>query len=156
MGMRTVGILLVFGASCVGPPDSDPAAAHRALGAQLDSIEALFVPGPPIGQVLRQYVDRFADEAVLHPPAGPSVTGRAAILEYYVDAFRGFQPLSLEYGAPEIIVDGDLAVRRYEGRGVGIVEASGDTVSIMNRYIDVLRRSGREWRVLWHTWSAGG
>jgi hypothetical protein len=60
-----------------------------ALSAQLDSIEALFVPGEVMNHVLVRYVESFADDAVLLTPEAEPVVGREAILACHVAGFEG-------------------------------------------------------------------
>jgi ketosteroid isomerase-like protein len=148
---RSLLVLAVTLPAACSPPRS--AEDDRfALSAQLDSIEALFAPGEAIDDVFARYVSFFAEDAVLLPPEADPVVGRERILAFYVAAFEGLEPISLEYGSPQVIVDGDLAVRRYQGAAVAII--GPDTLNFATRYVDALQRSPEGWRILWHTWSS--
>ena len=85
---------------------------RQILQAQLDAIEALFGPGRPTAESLEGYLRFFAPDAILLPPGGDPILGRAAALAFYTEGFDGLDVISLAYGTAEVLHDGGLATRR--------------------------------------------
>jgi ketosteroid isomerase-like protein len=101
-----------------------------------------------------EYVAFYADGAVLVPPNEPPVVGREAIRSYVASIFGPFR-LSLDMKPEETRVSGDWAYRRYRASGTVAPRAGGEAIPFDNKYLDVLRRVGRdEWRVHIHMWSS--
>ena len=149
MRFKWVGLALVLGGCAAGESMEDEASVVGELAAQLDSIEAIFIPGSE--DFVDAYLGFFADDAVLLPPGQASIEGISAVRDFYTSGFEGLEPLSLEYTELVGHFDGQLAVRRYTGRGAALLGA--DTLVLpVNRYVDVLRRTEEGWRILWHSW----
>ena len=154
---RTVTILsaaasIAVLAACTSGSLEDQLADTDELSLQLRSIESLFAPGSTIEEVFERYLEFFADDAILLPPGAQPVRGRDAIRDFYLSGFEGLEPISLAYGEPEFLMDAELALRVYEGVGVAVVTASGDTLRGLNRYVDALRKTPNGWRIAVHTW----
>jgi uncharacterized protein (TIGR02246 family) len=54
----------------------------------------------------------FTEDAVLMPPAGPSLQGREAISGYYDGLFQQFGATRLRIAADEVVVVGELTLAR--------------------------------------------
>lgn len=80
-----------------------------------------------------------ADDAILHPPNEPSVSGREAIDAYFVRIHA--EPQDLTYATDDVVVSesGDLA---YE---VGTWDGG--------KYLTVYRRTPEGWRIVADSWS---
>ncbi len=147
-----IGVLMIC-ASCSGSSDVPTEIDRAMLDVQLDSIELIFASGEPMDVIFERYLEFFAPDAVLLPPGGEPIRGREAALAFYTTGFEGFTALSLDYQSPDVLLDGDVALRRYDGTAVVLSEAARDTLAFTNRYIDVVRRGiDGEWRIVWHVW----
>jgi ketosteroid isomerase-like protein len=154
--MRTVHTIAVLVAAQLAAcePTPDVTSDIAELEGHLVEIEQLF-DEPYAGErsVFDVYLDYFDDDLILFHPEGHTTTGRTAALEFYTSAFTGVTIVSLDYYQPEILLDGDLAVRRYSGTGKGTYGEEQTEFALTNRYIDVLeRRDGGDWRIVWHAW----
>jgi ketosteroid isomerase-like protein len=135
-------------------PTADVSSDIAVLGDHLVEIEQLF-NGPHDGERSRfaVYLDYFTDDLILLHPEGHTTAGKAAALEFYTSAFAPITILSLDYGSPDVLVNGDLAVRRYSGTGTFTLGDDPTELATTNRYIDVLeRQDGGDWRIVWHAW----
>lgn len=80
-----------------------------------------------------------ADDAILHPPNEPSVSGREAIDAYFARIHA--EPVDLTYVTDDVVVSksGDMA---YE---VGTWEGG--------KYLTVYRRTPDDWKIVADSWS---
>jgi ketosteroid isomerase-like protein len=146
------GLVAMHLAACQSGIDD---ASHLAeLRAQLTEFEQLFSTSyDGHQQRFEAYLDYFTDELVLLHPEGHTTHGKAAALEFYTTAFAPINVRSLDYGAPDILIDGNLAIRRYSGSAEFSIENDPTVHGITNRYVDVLeRKNNGEWRIVFHAW----
>jgi len=97
----------------------------------------------------------YADNAVLMPPAGPSVTGREAIRRRYEDGFRRFH-LEVLLRPEGTRVAGDLAFDRGVTEGNFVWRDGREPTSFADKYLMVLKKTGEGWRVAVLMWSPAG
>ena len=156
MNCRKLSTLLVASLllACNQHPDQQLESDLAALHGDLADIQDLLSSGLPITTINERYLEFFVDDLVLLPPGRQAIQGRDAALTFYNNVWGGVTELTLEYQKPEIIIDGDLAVRRYVGRAEFRPNAESEPVTGSGRYIDVLRRQGNgDWRIVWHAWT---
>ncbi|HSG98158.1 MAG TPA: DUF4440 domain-containing protein [Woeseiaceae bacterium] len=120
------------------------------LEAQLHEISAMIVSGLPANESMERYVGYFSEDAVLLPAGRDPIEGKAAILEFYVTGFKGVELLTNEYSEIVSIVERDFAVRRYKGTASARFAPASDPSYHTNRYLDVLRKTDGEWKIVWH------
>jgi len=139
-------------AACQPVPDAE--SDRDVLAAQLTEIEELFSASYDDNRPrLEVYLDYFADDLRLFHPEGHTTAGKAAALEFYTSAFAPINILSLDYSAPDVLVDGDLAVRNYSGTASFSLADDPAEREVTQRYVDVLQRQGgSDWRIVWHAW----
>ena len=129
-------------------------ADFSAIMGQLEDIEALMSSGLPITNLNEKYLEFFVDDLVLLPPGGSAVEGRDAALAFFNDVWGGVTLIAVNYETPVIMLEGDMAVRRYVGSGEFLIDAESEPVTGSGRYIDILQRqSDGGWRIVWHTWT---
>ena len=125
-----------------------------AIKGQLEDIEELLSSGLPITTLNQKYLEFFVDDLVLLPPGSSAVQGHDAALAFYNDVWGGVTLITVNYHTPEIMLEGDMAVRRYVGSAEFRIDAESAPVSGSGRYIDILQRqSDGDWRIVWHTWT---
>ena len=140
--------------ACQQNPGSQVEADLSAIRSQLEDIEAVLSSGLPITTINQKYLEFFVDELVLLPPGRKAVHGREAALAFYNDTFGMITALSMVYQAPEIIVEGNLATRRYVGNSKFQIDTESEPGSASGRYVDILQKqSDGAWRIVWHTWT---
>jgi ketosteroid isomerase-like protein len=124
----------------------------ESIHAQLLAIAEMSALERPTAEMTDEYMHYFADEPTLLPANGEAIYGRDAIAGFYNDAFDGIRILSNKYEEPVIVVDGNLATRRYLGTAVFALADDEEPVTAKNRYLDVLVKENGEWKMLWHSW----
>lgn len=136
-------------------PASNDSTDIAVIEAQLVEIEEIYSPAYDAAEpVLEAYLEYFADDAVLLHPSGNVYDGKPAARAFYEAAFADLTILSLDYYSPHILIDGDLAVRRYEGTAEFSAGDDPTIHAITNRYVDVLQKQeSREWLIRWHQWT---
>ncbi len=140
--------------ACQQNPGSQVEADLSAIHSQLDDIEVVLSSGLPITTINQKYLEFFVDELVLLPPGLKAVHGREAALAFYDDTFGMLTGLSVAYQKPEIIIEGNLATRRYVGNSKFQVDADSEPGSASGRYVDILQKQpDGAWRIVWHTWT---
>ncbi len=139
--------------ACQQVSDSRVEADLSAIENQLDDIVENFSNTEvPIATQMRNYLEFFVDDPVLLQAGEDAVQGYDAALAFYTEAFEGGTVLDVNFQTPVILLEGDMAVRRYIGSSE--VMFDGETYSSTNRYIDILRRQpDGEWLTVWHVWS---
>ena len=103
-------------------------------------------------EMIAQYMTYFSNEPTLLPPNMAAIQGRDAIADFYYGAFENITIISNVYVPEAIVVDGDFAIRRYEGTAVFRTSDDDEPRTANNRYVDALVREGGEWKMLWHSW----
>jgi uncharacterized protein (TIGR02246 family) len=141
-------VALLFTGSLLGhmPAGGRPAPA----GAEASSVRK--VADAYVAAVLRGdatgVARLFTEDGVEMPPCAPRAAGRAAVEQYYRHLFERpgrITAFTLEPG--ETQVEGDVA---YEAGGSRQTISRGPALpplEIVGKYLVVLRRTGREWRV---------
>lgn len=124
----------------------------EAIKAQLVEIAEMTLVARPTEEMTDLYLEYFAKEPTLLPAESDTLRGRAAIADFYNRAFQGIEILSNDYRDPVVVVDGDMAVRRYIGTAVFMIAGEPDPVTATNRYVDVLVKENGRWKILWHSW----
>jgi len=132
--------------------DAASSSESEAIMAQLIEIAEVSQSGLPMGEMTDRYLSYFAANPTLLPAGQAALTGREAIQDFYNGAFRDIVIESNIYRDPVVVVNGDMATRRYIGTAVLITADQPDPVSATNRYLDVLIKEGGEWKMLWHSW----
>ncbi len=139
--------------ACQQVSDNRAEADLSAIRNQLNEFEEIFLSlDLPIAAQIKEYLEYFVDDLALLPPGEDAVQGYDAALAFYTEAFEGGTVLDVSFQTPVILLEGDMAVRRYIGSSE--VMFDGETYSSTNRYIDILRRQpDGEWLTVWHAWS---
>ena len=132
--------------------DAASSSESEAIMAQLIEIAEVSQSGLPMGEMTDRYLSYFAANPTLLPAGQAALTGREAIQNFYNGAFRDIVIESNIYRDPIIVVNGDMATRRYIGTAVLKIADQPDPVSATNRYLDVLIKEDGEWKMLWHSW----
>lgn len=152
--MRSVFCLLlsvVTLLACQNGRSSDTEADYAAISSQLNDMEAVLSSGLPMSTINENYLEFFVDDLVLLPPGRRALHGREAALEYYNNTFGALTDLSIVYQEPDIIVDGNLATRRYVSRVIFQVDPDSEPGTASGRYIDILQKQADgTWRIVWH------
>jgi uncharacterized protein (TIGR02246 family) len=103
---------------------------------------------------LDRVLDSYSPDAVLLPPDGREVRGRADIRARYEALFRANQP-HLRTEIREIIVSGNWAMVR--GRNLGSIAPlrGGAARSVSDTYVEILQKGAdRQWRIARLMWAA--
>jgi uncharacterized protein (TIGR02246 family) len=144
--MRTAAILsclcVVASACAAAPPTSAESAARACIDRLIDASNR---------RDLEAAADSYCEDAVLHPPQGEAVRGRAAIRARYATMYSDWRPsLSVEHTATS--VEGDRAIDRGFTRGELEPLTTGEARIVADAYEAVLRRDDGVWRVLELSW----
>ena len=116
MKHMTYGILVAMTLLLACQQISDTRADEdlSAIKSQLADIEEIFLSSEvPLETKFRQYLEFFVDDPVLLQAGEDEVLGYDATLAFYTDAFEGGKVIDLDFQAPDILLEGDMAVRRY-------------------------------------------
>lgn len=123
------------------------------IAEQMDTIEDLANAGVSTDSILTQYLDLFIDDPTLLPPGRSTIQGYDSALAFYKNAFSNIEILNVEYEEPAIIIEGDMAARRFTGTTKIQIIGRADTLLSTSRYIDVLQKQpDGTWRIAWHAW----
>ena len=137
--------------ACQKGGSSESEADIAAISRQLKDIEAVLSSGLPMSTINENYLEFFVDKLVLLPPGRRAIHGREAALEFYNNSFGSLTAFSAVAQQPEILVDGDLATRRYVVNYKFQVGADSEPGSSSGRYIDILQKQADgTWRIVWH------
>jgi ketosteroid isomerase-like protein len=118
--------------ACARPWPDAPEREVRGLLATLDHVQST-------GD-LEGFGDLMAENIVFMPPDGPSVVGKAAVLDFYRGLFAD-ATLAIRHDPEESAAQRGMVVHR--GRAVGSVRpksAGGTEIPFENKYLYVLRR----------------
>jgi len=132
--------------------DAVSSSESEAIMAQLTEIAEISQSGLSTVEMTDSYLSYFAANPTLLPAGQAALTGREAIQNFYNGAFRDVVIESNIYRDPVIVVNGEMATRRYIGTAVLKIADQPDPVSATNRYLDVLIKEDGEWKMLWHSW----
>jgi len=101
---------------------------------------------------LQQVIDYYASDAVLLPPGEAPVAGRDKIRPRYEALFAAFTP-AIELQIHEACAGADLGFVRGHNGGRLVSRASGESRSLDDAFIMMLRLDGGSWRIshlIWH------
>ncbi len=142
--------------ACQQVSDSRAEAELAAINNQLKQFEeTLLSPDVPLETIIREYLGYYVDNPIILPPDDDAVQGYDAALAFYTEGFAGGTIVAVDYHlqAPEIFLNGDMAIRRYLGTSEVRWDDELEQYSSYNRYIDILQRQADgEWQVVWHAW----
>ena len=152
--LRTFWLLILLTSACTGyDEESSQVLDTQLLKEQLVEIAEMTASGLPTEDMTDRYVSYFADSPTLLPAGQDALLGRDAIRDFYNSAFSGIEILSNEYYEVVVVVDEELAVRRYLGTAMFRVPKDSEPISVTNRYIDVLSKLDGNWKIVWHSWT---
>jgi ketosteroid isomerase-like protein len=127
---------------------------EQAITRQLDDIYRASLASGEVEERLRIQLRFFVEQPILQPPDQPAIVGHEAVSEFYSGIFAsGVQILKNEYSELKIVVDGEIATRKYVGEGIFITSELTTPQSSRSRFFDVLIKENGEWRTLLHSWS---
>ena len=143
--------------ACQQGSDSRAEDDLSAIRNQLNEFEEIFLSSEvPLETIIQEYLEYYVDDLVLLPPGEDAIQGYDAALAYYTEGFAGGTILAVDYHthAPEIFLNGDMAIRRYIGSAEIKFDGELEHYSSYNRYIDILhKQADGKWRVVWHAWT---
>ena len=146
--------LILFISACSGNDrEPNPVSDTLLLKAQLVEIAEMTVSGLPTEDMTEHYLSYFSENPTLLSPDRGAMLGRTAIGDFYNTAFNGIEILSNEYRGIVVRVKGKLAVRRYLGTATFQITEDAESISVTNRYIDVLEKTNGRWKIIWHSWT---
>lgn len=123
------------------------------IAKQMDVIEDAASSGFSTDSLLKLYMNLFTDEPVLLPPGRSAIQGYDSALAFYMNAFNNIEIRSVVYEEPVILIEGDMAVRRFLGTTKFQLSGQTDTLSSSSRYLDILQKEpDGKWRIVWHAW----
>jgi ketosteroid isomerase-like protein len=138
-------LVLVF-AACQTPDTAEPVAGTPVVSAvdteadrtAIEAMTADYTAAVQVGDPAAVSA-LHADDAILHPPNEPSISGREAIDAYFTRIHA--EPVDLTYATDDVVVSesGDLA---YE---VGTWDGG--------KYLTVYRRTPSGWKIVADSWS---
>ena len=131
-------VLLAFGSSALVEPKAEVAAATLAWGQALD------------GDDPEKVLTLYSDDAVLWGTLSPTVrSNRAALQDYFVNAFKVLPNLKVAFGDQLIRVYGNTAIN------TGYYTFSyGEAKSLPARYSFTYVKNGERWLIVDHHSSA--
>ena len=94
----------------------------------------------------------YSDDAVLLPPQGSIITGKAVLRRHYERIFTTSR-LSLSAIVAEAKADGNLGFVRGETKGTVIPVAGGASTTVSDKFLALVRCEAGEWRVTHLMWS---
>ena len=152
--LRPSWLLIFFISACDGEEvESTQASDTVFLKEQLVEIAEMTVSGLSTEEMTKRYLSYFSDSPTLLPPGQSAVLGREAVGLFYNAGFDGIEILGNEYHAVVVEVTGRSAVRRYLGTARFRISEDSEPISVTNRYVDVLEKSDRNWKIVWHSWT---
>lgn len=125
------------------------------IAEQMDTIEDLANAGVSTDSLLTQYLELFIDDPTLLPPGRSAIQGHDSALAFYKNAFNNIEILNVVYEEPAILIEGNMAARRFIGTTKIQIRGQTDTLLSSSRYIDVLQKQpDGKWRIAWHGWES--
>ncbi len=88
----------------------------------------------------------FTRDGILMPNGAPLAKGQEQLKAAYEALYKAFQ-LNVEYVTDEVIVNGDYAYARTNSRGNTLIHATGETISVENKELFVLRKDNGQWKI---------
>jgi len=120
-----------------------------AVRSVVDQEVAMAVAGDPDA-----FIGQFTTDAMAMPPNEPAVSGEA-FREWVRNFMEQFNVDAASYRDDNIVVDGDLAVHRYEFLWTLTPASGGETINEVAKGIHVLRRQpDGSWRISHDIWSS--
>lgn len=124
-----------------------------AIADHLDRIYGLSTANGTVEAMTENQLRFFADQPTVQPPDQAAIVGRAAVTEFYRNIFEmGIEFVDISYAELSIVVQGNLATRRYVGTGVYKLAEEAEPQTAENQYFDVLTKENGEWKTLLHSW----
>ncbi len=139
--------------ACTVTPQYEAMQDADVLAAQLATLYARSLSDSKPETLADIHLDHFATDPIVLPPDRAAIVGRAAVERFYHDAYRQIEIVDNTYRRLEIDVRGDTAIRRWIGTGVFRLSGESETIRGTQRYLEVLVREGRHWKILLHTWT---
>ena len=145
-----VPALLVAVVACT-PPAKMPVAATQADSAAINAIREQAVTAVNSGDTTFAYM---ADDIVLMPPNGPTVTGIAAARSWFNEGSQQFR-FSLAYTSGTMVFFGDWAIGRTAGTLTLTPVAGGPPINDVFKGMHVYRRdAGGTWKLVQDVWNS--
>jgi ketosteroid isomerase-like protein len=106
------------------------------------------------GKDVERILAFWADDAVVNPPDGPAVRGKAAI-RAYVSAGLAVPGFQISWEPQEAAVSGDGTLGYTTGTNRVVVPGpDGKLMTVRGRYATVWRRTGNEWKCVVDIWNS--
>ena len=91
-------------------------------------------------------VSAFTPDGVLMPNNGQLVKGHESIKALYESLFKIFK-INITYTIDEIVINGDYAFARTYSRVDTLIHASGESVSLINKELFVIKKDNAQWKI---------
>ena len=89
----------------------------------------------------------YTTDGTIMPQGAPLAKGREQLQATYEGLFKAFQ-LNVAYHTDEIIVNDDNAYARTNSKGKTTIHTTGNTISVDNKELFVLRKVEEQWKIL--------
>lgn len=144
-------------AAGVEPAAAEQVATQAELEAQVREANSAWEDAYQAGD-LERLMELYAEDAVSMPPNLPIVEGKAAIEADFRQFFEEFT-VERQFSLMDLMVAGDMAVRRGEWTQTFTPKAGGEPITEVGRCQVVFKRIGGEWLIeteIWNTESVTG
>jgi uncharacterized protein (TIGR02246 family) len=88
----------------------------------------------------------FTKDGINMPNGVPLAKGQEQLKAAYEALYKAFR-LNVEYVTDEVIVNGEYAYARTNSRGNTLIHATGETISVENKELFVLRKDNGQWKI---------
>ena len=128
-------------------------AETEAITALLNEFYNLSVTEGSVDTLTDNHLRFFSEQPMILPPGRAPLNGREAVAQFYSGIFElGIDIVENSYADLTIVVQGDIATRRYVGTGVFRTGNQNESQTAVNRYLDVLTKEDGQWKTLVHSW----
>ena len=114
---------------------------HSALRNTIISFQDAFNAGD-----LSTVVLTFEHNGIVMPNNGPAAQGHPSIQALYQSLFNTFA-ITMSYTIEEQVMAGEYAFVRTSSQVLTHIRASGETISLLNKELFVLRREADQWKI---------